>query len=270
MLNKLPSKVLEIKDVTVSYGGTKILDSLSFDIERGEITAILGPNGSGKTTLIKAVLVLIPIQKGEIKILGLKVKDALPLIGYLPQRFEIDRSFPITVEEFLDLSLHKNTPKEEIDGKLAEVDMLMYKKALLGTLSGGQFQRILIARAILNNPEILILDEPETGIDVGAEKNFYQLILHLNEKHGITTVFISHELELIYDFAKQVVCLNRALVCHGVPRKVLTPEKLEELYGGGLTHHQHTHPEETQEEMTHHIGEHAGKHTDEKDRHETD
>lgn len=238
---KSTKPIVEVKDLKVSYGQHVVLDRLSFNIHEGELTAILGPNGSGKSTLIKAILGLIDVQEGSIKILGKNVHEVLDQIGYLPQRLHFDRDFPIKVQEFLRLSLNKNTPETAIMDVLGEVGLQAYKDNLLGELSGGQLQRILIARAILNDPKILILDEPEAGIDIEAERNFYALIHHLDQEHGMTVIMISHEVDLVYDFAEQVICLNKALVCQGTPRKVLTTEKLEELYGGGLAHHHHEH-----------------------------
>ncbi len=239
MAKKTP--VIEVTNLTVQYDHHVVLDNLSFTIHEGELTAILGPNGSGKSTLIKAILGLVSIKQGTIKVFGKPIHEVLSLIGYLPQRLVFDRTFPITVEEFLALSLQKDAPVTAINDVLGEVGLQSYKTNLLGELSGGQLQRILIARAILNQPKLLILDEPEAGIDIEAERNFYALIQHLDNEHGMTVVMISHEVDLVYDFAEQVICLNKDLVCHGVPRKVLTSEKLEELYGGGLAHHIHRH-----------------------------
>lgn len=239
MAKKTP--VIEVTNLTVQYDHHVVLDNLSFTIHEGELTAILGPNGSGKSTLIKAILGLVPVKQGTIKVFGKPIHEVLSLIGYLPQRLVFDRTFPITVEEFLALSLQKDAPVTAINDVLGEVGLQSYKTNLLGELSGGQLQRILIARAILNQPKLLILDEPEAGIDIEAERNFYALIQHLDNEHGMTVVMISHEVDLVYDFAEQVICLNKDLVCHGVPRKVLTSEKLEELYGGGLAHHIHRH-----------------------------
>ncbi len=255
----MKTPIIEVKNLVVSYGNTRIIDGVSFTIHEGELTAILGPNGSGKSTLLKAVMGLIPVASGTVRVLGRDVHEVLPSIGYLPQRFSFDRTFPMTVREFLELSRSAKTPNSAIDDALGEVGMKTFADRLLGELSGGQLQRILIARAILNNPKILILDEPEAGIDVEAERNFYAMIQHLDEAHGITVIFISHEVDLVYDFAEQVICLNKALVCQGVPRKVLTPEMLEKLYGGGLMHHEHHH-DEPHGDQTHDLEDHEAGH----------
>jgi len=238
---KSSNKILEVKNLTVAYENKDIIKNVTFDVKKGEITAILGPNGSGKSTLIKAILGLTPIKKGSVKIFGKEAKEVLCEIGYLPQRFNFDINFPITVFEFLKLSLKDEKEVHLIDDKLGEVGLRKFKNTLLGELSGGQLQRILIARAILNDPKLLVLDEPEAGIDIQAERDFYQMIKHLDEEHDITVIIISHELDLVYNFAEQVICINKELVCKGVPSKALTPQALEKMYGGGLSHNVHSH-----------------------------
>lgn len=250
MSAKSAVNIIEVKDLNLSYGAEEILHGISFAIKQGEIVAVIGPNGSGKTSMIKAMIGILP-HDGSVKILGQHVSEILSDIGYLPQQFSFDRSFPITVLEFLELSLQTGQAEHAITEKLSEVGMADKLNELLGNLSGGQLQRVLIAKSLLNNPRILILDEPATGVDIGAERNFYQLIRHLNKTHDITVIFVSHELDLVYDFADQVICLNKNLVCQGVPRKVLTAEKLEELYGGGLSHHHHA--QQTKSEPVNHL-----------------
>ncbi len=235
-------KVVEVKNLTVAYDNNVVLHDISFDIEAENICAVIGPNGSGKTTLLKAILGLAPIEEGKIKIFGKTIKEALSQISYVPQRFTFDKTFPITVEEFMALSLRPRNKKNLIDEKLNELEMLEVKNQLLGSLSGGQLQRVLIARSLLNDPLILFWDEPISGIDIGGERTFYQLARHLNQDHKITIILVSHELDVVYKFANQVVCLNKKLICQGVPEKVLTSEKIAELYGPiSLYKHQHRH-----------------------------
>ena len=208
----------------------------------GNICAVIGPNGSGKTTLLKAILGLIEIKAGEIEILGKKINEVLENISYVPQRFAFDKTFPITVAEFMELSFRKGVNKKIVNERLQEVDMLKFTNYLLGSLSGGQLQRVLIARSLLNNPKILFWDEPASGIDIGGEKTFYQLAKHLNEVHKITIILVSHELDIVYKFANQVICLNKKLICQGVPEKILTSESIKELYGPvSLYKHEHLH-----------------------------
>jgi zinc transport system ATP-binding protein len=226
-----------------------ILDNLSFNIEAKSITAIIGPNAAGKTTLLRAMLGLVPIEKGSIKILG---QDALKRCrhlrghhigcfhpGYVPQRFSFDKTFPITVEEFLGLALLPGQEKSKIDESLKEIGMLKSKDKLLGKLSGGQIQRVLIAKAIINEPDIIFLDEATFGIDIAGEKTFYELIKHLNKKHGSTCILISHEIDVVYKYADQVICLNKKMVCQGSPKKILTSKNLKELYNEEVGLYEH-------------------------------
>jgi len=230
---------IDVKNLTVRFGEYTALEDVSFRIQEKEIAAIIGPNGSGKSTLIKALLGMVPHQ-GTVSVLGKPAGRALADIGYVPQRFHLDRQFPITVEEFLRLCA--GTEKmSRIDEALKEVDMREYKKRQLGTLSGGQIQRVLIARAILHNPKVLLLDEPTSGIDIEGVKDFYSIIEHMNQKHDVTIVMVSHEVNMVYKFADCILCLNRNLVCQGEPKAALTKEVLTQLYGEevGFREHQH-------------------------------
>lgn len=231
---------VSVKKLTVKYDNRVILDNLSFDIPEGSITAIIGPNGSGKTTLLKALLGLIP-YKGTVEILKTTSAQARTKIGYVPQRFTFDKSFPITVKEFLSFTLPANTKDKNtlIDCQLQEVGMFSEKDNILGALSGGQLQRVLIARALLNNPKIIFLDEAAAGIDVKGERNFYDLIKHLNEKHGVTIIFISHEIDIVHSYATQVLCLNRQMLCFGRPDEVLNETNLKQLFDANISLYQH-------------------------------
>jgi len=247
--SKKTKNAVEVRNLTVSLNHERILKNLSFNIPAGSITAIIGPNGAGKTTLLRAMLNLIPIENGTIKIFGsVKDKTCRHLRGhhlscihpsYVPQRFMFDKTFPITVNEFLEFALRPGQQKDRIDEALKEIGMLESKDKLLGTLSGGQVQRVLIARALVTEIEIIFLDEPGAGIDIGGEKNFYELIKHLNEKHGSTCILISHEIDIVSKYAHQVICLNKKLICQGVPEKILTAETLKKLYGEDITLYGH-------------------------------
>ncbi|MCA9506985.1 MAG: metal ABC transporter ATP-binding protein [Myxococcales bacterium] len=218
------------KNLWVSFGSNDVLHDLSFSINQGDIAAIIGPNGSGKTTLLKAILGLIPIKKGSIKILGKAIKDARKEIAYVPQRFNFDRSFPLTVLEFLQLS-HPNCSKEKIIRYLDHLGSANTIHKKLGDLSGGQLQRVLIERAMLSDPKILFLDEPSAGIDVGGEHSFYELILHLHKEHKSTVIMVSHELDVVASFANFVLCLKGNLICTGKPQHVLTEQTIKSLFG---------------------------------------
>ncbi len=231
-------KILEIRNLTVKYGDHVILNDLNFWVNSGEIVAIIGPNGSGKTTLIKAILGLIPHQ-GEVKIFGGPPRLALGDIGYVPQKLDFDRTFPLTVTEFLNLIKVKNRPwREEM---LSETGVTAFTDKRIGELSGGQLQRLLIAKALLKEPKLLMLDEPTSGVDVAAEMTFFELIEHLNDIHNLTIMLISHEVQMVYKFATQILCLNKDLVCNGRPHEAITQEVLEQLYGKNIEFKSHEH-----------------------------
>ncbi len=216
----------------MSYGDTVIIDDITADVRTGSITALIGPNGSGKTTFLKAVLGLIPLAKGKVSVFGKPVDDVRRLIGYVPQRLEFDLRFPITVEEFLDLARHKHNPRSSIAAKIKEVGLPPdVAKAHLGTLSGGQLQRVLIAQAILNDPMLLILDEPSSGIDIVGERAFYDIVRHLNREHDATVLLVSHELAVVSEIVDFVICLNRKLMCYGPPNTALTEQSIDNLFG---------------------------------------
>lgn len=226
--------------LTVQYDDRVILDRLSFSIPAGSITAIIGPNGSGKTTLLKALLGLIPYQ-GTVQILGESSYRMRSHIGYVPQRFTFEKTFPITVHEFMSLALPKKKKQNEvaIAAQLREVAMHQTKNELLGTLSGGQVQRILIARSLLTEPKIVFLDEAAAGIDIKGERGFYDLLKHLNHDHNMTIVFISHEVDIVHRYATQVLCLNKKMICIGKPTQVLTDQTLKELYDVNISLYSH-------------------------------
>ena len=235
--------VIEAKNLSFIYEKEPILKDISFEITKGNIVAIVGPNGSGKTTLLKALLGFLAPQRGSITVFGKPPSQIREKVGYVPQHFEFDRSFPITVLEFLKVSC-SGCSEEKIREYLSHLGVEGIPQERLGSLSGGQLQRVLVVRAMLHDPEILYLDEPASGIDVGGERDFYQLISHIHQDHGTTIIMVSHEIDVVYAFADQVICVNRKLVCSGVPTQVLTPEVLHELYGKDTTlyHHKEKHP----------------------------
>lgn len=226
--------IIHAHDVSVTLNNTQILTDLTFDIPKKSVVAIIGPNGSGKTTLLKAILGLIP-HSGTIEI---TTKN----IGYVPQRFEFDRTIPMTVHEFLSLFAEKENAESNIAEKLKEVGLNEKLNLQLGTLSGGELQRLLIAKSLLNNPDILFFDEPASGIDMEGEKNFYELVGHLNKKHDKTVVMVSHEVEMVTQFATEVLCLSGTkLCCFGPPKTTLNEETLNKIFGNNMSTHQHTH-----------------------------
>ena len=230
---------LEVKNLVVRFNGHAIVDEVSFDVARGEVVSIIGPNGSGKTTLVRAMLGLVE-HHGDILLEGKSLCEQLHRIGYVPQRFDFDRTFPISVKEFLRLAVAHPDPAwyEEVCREFSIAELMKNK---LGTLSGGQMQRVLIASALLKQPEVLILDEPTSGVDIEGTASFYELVRHINEEHKITIFLISHEVNMVFHTSTKVICLNRAMLCCGEPRAVMTKELLEKLYSTHFKMQEHNH-----------------------------
>jgi zinc transport system ATP-binding protein len=232
-------QAVQAEGLWFSFGAERpILQDVSFTIPQGSISAVIGPNGSGKTTLLKVLLGFLSPQRGKVRVLGKTPREARGKVAYVPQRFSFDKSFPVTVLEFLQFS-HPECSKEKIVSYLNHLDMGETLNMKLGSLSGGQLQRVLIERAMLGDPKILFLDEPAAGIDIGGEDSFYELVLHLHREHGSTVVMVSHELEVVANYSSLVLCLNRRLVCQGRPEQVLSAETLRELYGKEATLYHH-------------------------------
>lgn len=230
---------IEVQNLFFSYTpAEKTLEGVSFDIPHGSICALVGPNGSGKTTLLKIMIGLLAPSGGSVLVLGKAPKESRAFIGYVPQRFSFDKTFPITVFEFLCMS-HPSRARKEIMAYLEHLNMDKHIDARLGALSGGQLQRVLICRAMLSDPAVLFLDEPVSGVDVGGEQTFYELIAHLHREHNTTIVMVSHELDVVANFADLVLCINKKLVCEGKPEHVFTTETLTELYGKEAAHYHH-------------------------------
>lgn len=222
--------ILQVKNLSVSLAGEQILSGVNFSVNKGEALAIVGPNGAGKSVLFKALLGLLP-HTGSVE-----WKKNLH-IGYIPQKLSLDPQVPATVKElFLLKSPHFWSPSKNFLGHLKhELDLVGLPMSLLekpaSSLSGGQFQRLLIAWAMLNHPEVLFFDEPTAGVDAGFEETVYQLMHRLQEERGTTIFLISHDLNVVYRYAQQVICLNRKVICSGPPEEILTPAQLRKIYG---------------------------------------
>lgn len=235
------TKAVCIKDLSVRYGAIEAISNISFDIEEGEYLGIIGPNGGGKSTLLKAILNLIPTTSGSIEIYGqpcghLSGKNRTK-IGYVPQFADIDREFPISVLEvvltgrlYKGLALFRKYSAE--DKKIAleqleAVGLLELKDRQVSELSGGEFQRMLIARALAVQPKILILDEPTASVDAASKEQIYKLLKKLNEK--ITVILVTHDIMAVLSEVDKIACLNGSLIYHGEPK--LNDHIIHELYG---------------------------------------
>lgn len=239
--------ILKVKDLSVGFDGDKIISGLNFSVNKGDALAVIGPNGAGKSVMFRALLGLVP-HSGEIE----WAKDLK--IGYVPQKFAIDRELPLSTEEFLQFK--KKDPAEIINAlKLVGIGsehkddpnhLLRHIKQhvlsqRLGWLSGGQLQRVLIAWALLDNPDVLLFDEPTAGVDVGGEETIYKLLKKLHTERGLTMLLISHDLNIVYKYANNVLCLNKEMICYGAPSAVLDQSSLARIYGeeSGIYHHDH-------------------------------
>ncbi|MFA4986356.1 MAG: metal ABC transporter ATP-binding protein [Candidatus Brocadiia bacterium] len=238
---------IAIRDLSVSLGGRNVLDKINLDIPSATITAIIGPNGAGKTTLLKAILGLVPysgtIAFGE-------NGSHRPRIGYVPQSMEIERENPIRVADFLVLTsriapLWFGMGRSEIariDSALDRVGAMHLASRPIGKLSGGEMQRVLLAKVVAEDREIVLLDEPVSGIDVSGEKVFCELIEEIQAEKRFTLVLVSHDLSVVARHARNVVCLNRQVLCAAEPLVALSPENIARLFGPSqLVTHSDTH-----------------------------
>lgn len=220
-------KIIEIKKLSVHYGQTEALQDVSFAIEKGDFVGLAGPNGAGKTTLIKAILGLLPVSKGKIELFG-KAKERFNdwgKIGYLPQKFQtINALFPATVDEVVVLGLlsQKKFPKRittsdknKVDAILQELGIPKLKNKMLFELSGGQQQKVLLARALISHPELLILDEPSTALDPQSRESFFQLVKKMNKQNGIAVLLITHDTGYVGQYANKLLYIDRKLVFFG-------------------------------------------------------
>ena len=238
--------VISLNSVFFSYDGLPVLEDIHLQVREKEFLGIVGPNGGGKSTLLKLILGLLKPQRGKIEVLGQDPQQAHRQLGYVPQFVFFDRNFPITVREtVLQGRLGRTRPvfgfrKTDIviaREAMAKTEILDLEHRSLSTLSGGQLQRVLIARALACEPKILLLDEPTANIDPKVEEDVFSLLRNLNET--ITIIVVSHDIGFISHFISRVACLNRKLVCHSTSR--ISGEMIEELYGSPLQMvHHHT------------------------------
>lgn len=213
---------IEVKGLSVKIEGRDILKNISFQIPKGSFTGIIGPNGAGKSTLIRAILGLIP-HEGTVRING--------RAGYVPQLSSFNREFPISVYDFVRLPIRREKNWiNKVDLVLEKVGLKGFGDRLVGTLSGGEFQRASLARALVSEPDILILDEPEAGVDEMGKATFYNLLNALKEGEGITILMASHDIGLIFDKCDNVMCLNKTLHCHS-PIDSVNLEDIKRLFG---------------------------------------
>ncbi len=234
-------EVIKADQVQVELGGTEVLEGITFSVLSGELTGIIGPNGAGKTTLLRTVLGLVPIRKGQLEVFGVPVarlKEVRPRIGYMPQRQSFERRFPLSAADVVggglltsETLLRRVSAKDEkIKTALHFVAMESYHNRPFQDLSGGEQQRILLARSLVRQPELLLLDEPNAGLDFPAQQSFTELIQSLKKEKSLTVLLVSHDLMSIASAADKLVCINRTMHIHGHPTDVLNSASLDEAY----------------------------------------
>ncbi len=261
--------VLEVANVSIKYNSHFAVDKINFDVKEGDLLGIVGPNGAGKTTLFRAIIGLQGYS-GSIKVFGYEGKSyypLLPMIGYVSQKVNFEQNFPATVEEIVSMGLvpektfrggeallkkcgcswNRTYKKLESDyDKILEVlrtvGLDSLKDRRIGELSGGELQRVFIAKALVKDPVLLILDEPVTGVDVDAQNKFYTLLQKINKENKITIVWSSHDLEAISKLANKVACMNRKLFFHGQKEEFFSNKDLLKTYAeSAMQMHMHDH-----------------------------
>lgn len=227
------TSILRVDDLTVKYNGTHALSGVSFDVQSGERVAIVGPNGAGKSTLFKALVGLVQPNKGRIETNGAR-------FGYVTQRSAVDWDFPVTVHDVVMmgriaqmgwLRWQRSKDRDVVQQCLQQVGMLEYAGRQIAELSGGQQQRVFIARALAQEANILLMDEPFSGVDAPSQETILSLLNELHSR-GVTIIVSTHDLNLAVERFDRLALLNRELIAFGVPRQAVTPQTLAAAYGG--------------------------------------
>jgi zinc transport system ATP-binding protein len=222
----MDNAVLTVHDLTVALDNTQVLKNVSFAMREGETVAIIGPNGAGKTVLLKTLLGLYSPDHGTVN------WASNAKIAYVPQKIDADRHLPLHAGDLLKAKARiLKFPQRSVSDAVHAVGIT--QKVLstpVGHLSGGQFQKMLIAFALLGDPKIILFDEPTASLDELSEEHIYELMHQLQDERGITFILVSHDLSVIYRYANRVLCLNKEKICYGTPEEALTPEMLEKLY----------------------------------------
>lgn len=251
--------LLEAMDLGVRHGDHVILHGVNFAIRKGEIVTVVGPNGSGKSTLVRALIGLEPASEGAVRRTeGLR-------IGYVPQRLKVEAGLPMTVRRFLSLPQHVGD--EAAAHALSRVGVPGIEGRQLSRLSGGQFQRVLVARALLSAPDLLILDEPTQGLDQPGVAAFYRLLAELRTETGVAVLLVSHDLHVVMSASDRVLCLNGHICCEGAPEHVSAAPEYRALFGFGdggalaLYRHHHDHDHDHEHDHDHGHG-HGHDHGD--------
>ena len=236
--------IVDIEKLSVDYSGIKALEEISFGITEGDFLGIIGPNGAGKSTLFRCMLGLHTQYDGIIKFFDHDIRDSkkhLSQIGFVPQNPVVDKNFPATIREILSMSQITSDSKK-VEEALQKVWMHELADRRIGDLSVGQQQRVFIAKALVNSPKILVLDEPVTGIDVYNKDLFFQILTELNTKEKISIIWSSHDLDAVERVANKVACLNKTLFFHGISKEFFSDDEMLKKYSEtSMQMHMHYH-----------------------------
>ncbi|MBW2700120.1 MAG: ABC transporter ATP-binding protein [Deltaproteobacteria bacterium] len=245
-MSESPAPVIQLKDVSFAYGASNVLSQVSFGIKAGEFVSIVGPNGGGKSTLLKLLLGLLKPQQGQVRIFDQTPEKARPRIGYMPQHVDHDKRFPATVLEVVLMGRLGRSrgwgpfargDRQQAMAALEEVGLADQAKRSLSDLSGGQRQRALIARALASQPELLMLDEPTSNIDVKAVDDFYELLSKLHQR--MTIVIVSHDMGFVSSKVQSVLCVNHQVHFH--PTSDIMGQCIRDIYGSDVRLVRHDH-----------------------------
>ena len=232
--------ILSVQELSIQFDKLSVLHNLSFEVDEGDTLAIIGPNGAGKTVLLKALLGLMP-HEGEIRWSpGVR-------LGYVPQKVAADRQMPLRVHDLLAAKADVlKLPPKSVDAVATMAGLTPeVVNSSIGTISGGQFQKVLIAFALLGKPNVLLFDEPTASLDELAQERVYELVERLQREQQLTVLLVSHDLSIVYRAANKVLCVSKDKVCFGPPREVLTPATLEAMYSAPPKFFLHQHDEES-------------------------
>ena len=249
--------ILKVSGLTVYQSSYLAVRDVSFELLAGTDTAIVGPNGAGKSTLIKAILDLMPRNAGTIEVFGRPISRLGNLrnqLGYMPQNFIFDRSFPISVSELVALGIgnrkhsffskfwqQNRETSAAVTAALQRTDAYRLRNQAIGTLSGGQLKRVLLAYCLVTPRKLLVLDEAFAGVDVQGTTDFYALLNELKREENWTVLQVSHDIDMVSRHCDRVICLNQTLVCSGKPEVALSPQNLLATYGPGFSRYEHHH-----------------------------
>ncbi|SMB90116.1 zinc transport system ATP-binding protein [Pasteurella testudinis DSM 23072] len=241
VINSAQQALIELKNISVNFDSKTVLNNINLKLYPNSVTTIVGPNGGGKSTLLKVLLKLIPPTHGSVT-----AKTKLR-IGYVPQKIHLDPTLPLTVKKFL--SLKQNLQAEQLNEILQRLSIQRLADNSMHKLSGGEMQRVLLARALLNQPELLVLDEPVQGVDLSGQAELYQLINESKNRLNCAVLMVSHDLHLVMANTDQVLCINQHLCCAGTPETVSEHPDFIHYFGDQFAqnfalythHHNHKH-----------------------------